>query len=203
MSKAAYIVAGSIIGKYCKEVQLGKVTYKIYQPTIKEMCLIFGNNHTSINDNMKRFELIAQMPEHVNECARALSYAVSIKKSEFLRKTAYQYILHYATMEQIESAFFILASVINGKELFESVKMERVKSEDKPESVGGNSILGTISTLIENLHLSYKEVFEIIPYPVMLMMNADKVRVLGINEKKVTKISGKELAQRRKEGKNG
>ncbi|QUT92252.1 hypothetical protein [Bacteroides cellulosilyticus] len=203
MSKASYIVAGSIIGAYYKEIQLGKITYKIYQPTIKEMCLIFGNNSTSINDNMRRFELIAQMPEHVNECARALSYAVSIRKSELFRKATYQYILHYATMEQIESAFFALANVINGKELFESVKKERVRSEDKPESVGGNSILGTISTLIENLHLSYKEAFETIPYPVMLMMNADKVRVLGLNEKKEIKISGKELAQRRKGGKNG
>lgn len=106
MSKASYIVAGSIIGAYYKEIQLGKITYKIYQPTIKEMCLIFGNNSTSINDNMRRFELIAQMPEHVNECARALSYAVSIRKSELFRKATYQYILHYATMEQIESAFF-------------------------------------------------------------------------------------------------
>lgn len=203
MNNAANVVASSIIGAYYKEVKLGKFTYKIYQPTVREMCLIFGNNSVSINDNMKRFELIAQMPEHVNECARALSYAVSIRKSELFRKATYQYIVHYATMEQIETAFYILANVINGKELFDSVKLDHVKSESKTESIGGNSIFGAMCSLMENLHLSHKEAFEVIPYPVMLMMNADKLRPLGINEKKVSKISGKELARRRKGAKRG
>lgn len=203
MNNAANVVASSIIGAYYKEVKLGKFTYKIYQPTVKEMCLIFGNNSTSINDNMKRFELIAQMPERINECARALSYAVSIRKPELFRKATYQYIAHYATMEQIETAFYVLANVINGKELFDSVKLDQVKSESKAESIGGNSIFGAMCSLMENLHLSHKEAFEVIPYPVMLMMNADKLRSLGINEKKVNKISGKELAGRRKGAKRG
>ncbi len=203
MNNAANVVASSIIGAYYKEVKLGKFTYKIYQPTVKEMCLIFGNNSTSINDNMKRFELIAQMPERINECARALSYAVSIRKPELFRKATYQYIAHYATMEQIETAFYVLANVINGKELFDSVKLDQVKSESKAESIGGNSIFGAMCSLMENLHLSHKEAFEVIPYPVMLMMNADKLRPLGINEKKVNKISGKELAGRRKGAKRG
>ena len=203
MNNAANVVASSIIGAYYKEVKLGKFTYKIYQPTVKEMCLIFGNNSTSINDNMKRFELIAQMPERINECARALSYAVSIRKPELFRKATYQYIAHYATMEQIETAFYVLANVINGKELFDSVKLDQVKSESKAESIGGNSIFGAMCSLMENLHLSHKEAFEVIPYPVMLMMNADKLRVLGINEKKVNKISGKEVDGSRKGVKSG
>ena len=203
MSKASNIVASSIIGAYYKEVKLGRFTFKIYQPTIKHMCLIFGENGASINENMRRFELMAQMPEHINECARSLSYAVSIKKSELFRKIAYQYIAHYATLEQIEVAFHILASVINGKELFDSVRMDKVKSESKAESVGCNSIFGAMCSLMENLHLSHKEAFEIIPYPVMLMMNADKMRALGANEKKVVAMTGKEFANRRKEVKYG
>lgn len=203
MNNAANVVASSIIGAYYKEVKLGRFTYKIYQPTVKDMCLIFGNNSTSINDNMKRFELIAQMPERINECARALSYAVSIRKPELLRKLAYQYIMHYASLEQIEAAFYVLANVINGKELFDSVKVDQVKSESKAESIGGNSIFGAMCSLMENLHLSHKEAFEVIPYPVMLIMNADKLRPLGMNEKKVNKISGKELAGRRKGVKRG
>ena len=51
--------------------------------------------------------------------------------------------------------------------------------------------------------MSHKEAFEVIPYPVMLIMNADKLRPLGMNEKKVNKISGKELAGRRKGVKRG
>lgn len=203
MNNAANVVASSIIGAYYKEVKLGRFTYKIYQPTVKDMCLIFGNNSTSINGNMKRFELIAQMPERINECARALSYAVSIRKPELFRKLAYQYIMHYASLEQIEAAFYVLANVINGKELFDSVKVDQVKSESKAESIGGNSIFGAMCSLMENLHLSHKEAFEVIPYPVMLIMNADKLRPLGMNEKKVNKISGKELAGRRKGVKRG
>lgn len=203
MNKVANIVASSIIGAYYKEVKLGRFTFKIYQPTVKDMCLIFGNNGTSVNENMKRFEMIAQMPEHISECARSLSYAVSIKKSELFRKLAYQYIMHYATLEQIEYAFYTLAYVTNGKELFDNVRMDQVKSESKAESVGGNSIFGAMCSLMENLHLSHKEAFEIIPYPVMLMMNADKIRALGVNEKKVVTMSGKELANRRREAKHG
>lgn len=199
MNKAANIVASSIIGAYYKEVKLGRFTFRIYQPTVKDMCLIFGNNGASINENMKGFELIAQMPEHINEYARALSYAVSIKKSELFRKIAYQYIMYYATLEQIEYAFYTLAYVTNGKELLDSVKKDLVRSQNSAESVGGNSIFGAMCSLMENLHLSHKEAFEIIPYPVMLMMNADKIRPLSGGQEKMVEVTGKEFARMRAE----
>lgn len=202
-NNAAKVVADSLLGTYYKEIKLGKFTYRIYQPTIKDLLNILNNSGISINESMKRMELIAQMPEHIEECACAISYAVSINKPEVYRKMVYQYITHYATMEQIVNAFVVLSGVINGKELFDSVKIDQVKSESKAESIGGNSIFGAMCSLMENLHLSHKESFEVIPYPVMLMMNADKLRALGINEKKVNKISGKELAGRRKEVKRG
>lgn len=202
MNKAANIVASSIIGAYYKEVKLGRFTFKIYQPTVKDMCLIFGNNGTSVNENMKGFELIAQMPEHINECARALSYAVSLKKSELFRKLAYQYIMHYAALEQIEAAFYTLAYVINGKELFDSVKKDLVQSQNSAESVGGNSIFGAMCSLMENLHLSHKEAFEIIPYPVMLMMNADKIRPLSGGQERMVEVTGEEFLRIRQERRN-
>lgn len=199
-NNAAKIVADSLLRTYYKEVKLGKFTFKIYQPTVKEMFLIFGENTDSINDNMKRYELISQMPEHLNNCAHVLSFAVSIKKSDMFRVLAYKYILNYATMEQILIAFRILSEVVSGKELFDSVKLERVSSKDKVESIGANSIFGAMCSLMENLHLSHKEVFETIPYPCLLMMNADKLRVLGANESKVVSVSGRELAKRRNGG---
>ena len=200
MSKTANIVASSLIGEYCKEIKLGRFTFKIYQPTIKDMCQIFGNSTASINDNIKHFELISQMPEHIKDCARALSFAVSIRKSNLFRILAYKYILNYATMEEILIAFRTLHIVVAGKDLFDSVNIEQVTSNDKSESIGANSIFGAICSLIENLHLSYKEAFEIIPYPCLLMMNADKLRILGANENRVTLVSGRDMMLNKRKG---
>ena len=108
-------------------------------------------------------------------CIRDRSYAVSINKPEVCRKIAYQYITHYATMEQIVNAFVVLSGVINGKELFDCVKQDRVYSKNGlAQTVGANSIFGALGVLIDGLHLSYKEAFEMIPYPCLLMMNSDK-----------------------------
>nr|DAS76745.1 MAG TPA: hypothetical protein [Bacteriophage sp.] len=46
------------------------------------------------------------------------------------------------------------------------------------------------------LHLSYTEVFEVIPYRNLLLMQRDKLH--EARGQKVNRISGKELANRRK-----
>ena len=56
---------------------------------------------------------------------------------------------------------------------------------------------GQIAYLIDTLHLSYTEVFEIIPYRNLLMMQRDKLHAV-YGGQKVNRISGKELANRRK-----
>nr|DAI70930.1 MAG TPA: hypothetical protein [Caudoviricetes sp.] len=50
--------------------------------------------------------------------------------------------------------------------------------------------------MVDTLHLSYTEVFEVIPYRNLLMMQRDKLHT--VSGQKVKKISGKELANRRK-----
>lgn len=205
-NNAAKIVADSLLRTYYKEVKLGKFTFKIYQPTIKEMCLIFGENTVSINDNMKRFELMSQIPEHINNCVRAISFAVSIKKTDTFRALVYKYILNYATMEQIVNAFVVLSSVVNGKELFDSVKIDKFRSKNgTAETIGANSIFGAMGSLMDSLHLTYKEAFEVIPYPCLLMMNADKLRVLGAGEDKLVEVSTEEFFRMRgkRRGNNG
>lgn len=73
---------------------------------------------------------------------------------------------------------------------------ERVDAGSKTETVGNTTFFGQIAHLIDTLHLSYTEVFEVIPYRNLLMMQRDKLHtVIG---QKVRKISGKELANRRK-----
>jgi hypothetical protein len=57
-------------------------------------------------------------------------------------------------------------------------------------------MLGQIARLIDDLHLSYHEVVEEIPYRNLLIMQKDKIHtVTGVL---VKKVSGRDLANRRK-----
>lgn len=79
---------------------------------------------------------------------------------------------------------------------------ERVDAGSKTETVGNTTFFGQIAHLIDTLHLSYTEVFEIIPYRNLLMMQRDKLRAV-YGGQKVNRISGKELANRRKRNRYG
>lgn len=57
-------------------------------------------------------------------------------------------------------------------------------------------MLGQIATLIENLHLSYDEVVYRIPYRNLCVMMKDKLHC--VTGTKVTKVSGKSMAERRR-----
>lgn len=61
--------------------------------------------------------------------------------------------------------------------------------------IGNDTLHGQIATFIENLHLSYHDVYEVIPYQNLLMMQKDKLRIC-YGEKK-TKTTGKDMAARR------
>ena len=52
---------------------------------------------------------------------------------------------------------------------------ERVDAGSKTETVGNATFFGQIAHLIDTLHLSYTEVFEVIPYRNLLMMQRDKL----------------------------
>ena len=61
-------------------------------------------------------------------------------------------------------------------------------------------MLGQIATFIENLHLSYEEVVYKIPYRNLLIMQKDKLHcVYGT---KIEKVSGKDMARRRRQNGN-
>lgn len=79
---------------------------------------------------------------------------------------------------------------------------ERVDAGSKTETVGNTTFFGQIAHLIDTLHLSYTEVFEIIPYRNLLMMQRDKLHAV-YGGQKVNRISGKELANRRKRNRYG
>lgn len=73
---------------------------------------------------------------------------------------------------------------------------ECVDAGSKIETVGNTTFFGQIAHLIDTLHLSYTEVFEVIPYRNLLMMQRDKLHAV-YGGQKVKKISGKELVKRR------
>lgn len=52
-----------------------------------------------------------------------------------------------------------------------------------------------MASFVDNLHLSYREVYEEIPYLLLLLMSADKPRpVYGESEEvEVKKVSGREM----------
>ena len=54
--------------------------------------------------------------------------------------------------------------------------LERSKNNSKTAIIGGDTMMGQISSFMDSLHLSYKEVFELIPYRNLVMMQADKQR---------------------------
>lgn len=76
------------------------------------------------------------------------------------------------------------------------------QSDSKTKVVGGDSIAGQIVSFMENLHLSYREVYEELPYILLLAMSADKPRVEygEKDEVEVKKVSGKELLKQKKGG---
>ena len=60
-------------------------------------------------------------------------------------------------------------------------------------------LLGQIASFMENLNLTYNEVVEKIPYRNLVIMQRDKQHVAS--GEKVKRISGKDLAARRKDKK--
>jgi len=54
--------------------------------------------------------------------------------------------------------------------------LERSKNNSKTTIIGGDTMMGQISSFMDSLHLSYKDVFELIPYRNLVMMQSDKQR---------------------------
>lgn len=53
-----------------------------------------------------------------------------------------------------------------------------VKDSGSTQTVGNDTMLGQVASFIENLHLSYKEVTEVIPYRNLIIMQKDKLHAV-------------------------
>lgn len=78
-----------------------------------------------------------------------------------------------------------------------SFSQERSSSDSKTEVVGNNCLLGQIASFIENLHLSYQEVVNDIPYRNLVIMQKDKLHTVygdvmeEVPEEEYFKMKGK------------
>lgn len=69
--------------------------------------------------------------------------------------------------------------------------LERSKNNSKAKIIGNDTLFGQISSFMEDLGMSYKEVFEIIPYRNLIMMQRDKRREATGDI--INKVSSREL----------
>lgn len=195
MRKAANIVSLTLLGEYYKVVTLGKREFKIYQPTMNDISRMFDGAGLSVNEGMKRLEVIAGMPEHLNEVCRTLAIASTIKHP-VAEGLTFEYIRRFATMEQIQEAIITLGSVIRGDEIFEHCHLDKSTGKDTAKILGNNNLVGQVATFVEQLHVSYKEATSELSFPLLLLMSVDKMRIdhgNGEAEPEVKTISGKEL----------
>ena len=72
---------------------------------------------------------------------------------------------------------------------------------DDSKTKGNQTIAGQIATFMEGLHLSYSEVWEVIPYRQLLLMSTDKLSIDYSEKEEVEVISGREMLKRQRNGK--
>ena len=72
-----------------------------------------------------------------------------------------------------------------------SIVRERNKNNSKSSIIGNDIMHGQIASFMENLNLSYREAFEIIPYRNLIMMQQNKLH--ESYGETIQKVSNREL----------
>lgn len=180
------IVAKSLLNKHFVKIRIGIFRLKVYQPFVKDLVRIFDRS-TTLNNGILSM---------TDDCILTISKVLF--KNHLLQRLLTWYIKRYSSFEELKIATEQIERVIQGKDLFEAVRIDKTKSDNVIETVGNNSIAGIITTLMDSVHVSYTEAFEKINYPLMLLMSVDKLRTLTGNERKIIETSGKEISNRRK-----
>ena len=190
MSKSADIVARSLLNTHHASVKLGVLKFRVYQPFVKDLARAFagGKIDVSISGRQKySMETISQL----------------LFRRSWCQKLFLWYAKRYATCEEISAATMKIADIVSGKDLFDSVKIDKTRRKTVSETVGNNTITGIIATMMDQLNISYNEALQGINYPTMLLMMTDKVRTLVGDEEKIVQGSGADMARRRSNKKRG
>lgn len=184
MSKSAHIVAQSLLNRHYIHIQLGWFRFRVYQPFIRNLAQTFAIDAPGLHPidiSTSSLRQISQLLFHHSWTQKAFLW----------------YIRKYATYPQIKEAATKIADVVTGKDLFDAVKLDKTKKKTVTETVGNNTIMGMISSIMEHLNITYQEACESINYPTMLLMMIDKCRSLTGGEEKIVKGSGKNMGARR------
>lgn len=73
---------------------------------------------------------------------------------------------------------------------------ERSNAGSKTEVAGNATLLGQVASFMENLHLSYSEVMDVIPYRNLVIMQKDKLH--AVYGDKIEEVDARSLASRKK-----
>ncbi len=100
-------------------------------------------------------------------------------------------------LEDLQIAFSEVLHMVYASDFFAQMP-KRKSTNSKSKVIGGKTILGQISNIIEDLNLSYNEAMDM-PYPLLLMLQYDKIRPDYDSKDKpeVTYLSGKEMMKRK------
>lgn len=190
MSKSADIVARSLLNTHHASVKLGVLKFRVYQPFVKDLARAFAGGKIDVS--------ISGRQKYSMETISRLLFRHSWCQKLFL-----WYAKRYATCEEISAATMKIADIVSGKDLFDSVKIDKTRRKTVSETVGNNTITGITATMMDQLNISYNEAFQGINYPTMLLMMTDKVRTLVGDEEKIVQGSGADMARRRSNKKRG
>ena len=171
-------------------VKLGVLKFRVYQPFVKDLARAFAGGKIDVS--------ISGRQKYSMETISRLLFRHSWCQKLFL-----WYAKRYATCEEISAATMKIADIVSGKDLFDSVKIDKTRRKTVSETVGNNTITGIIATMMDQLNISYNEAFQGINYPTMLLMMTDKVRTLVGDEEKIVQGSGADMARRRSNKKRG
>lgn len=167
---------------YYETVKLGGVTFRAYQPTIIHLDKCGFALETSDN----KLEVLAMLND---EAIRILAYMLTFKFPIF-RRLVFLFIKHFSTWGEIKEAYEIVHGIVYGYTLFKSCNLDQVSSKEI-DVVGGKSLIGQIASFAEYLGFTLDEILKV-PYPILLLMCADKQRVLGEDDVVKRKVSGRE-----------
>lgn len=168
---------------YYEVVKLGRLSFKVWQPTILDI----DSYNLEMDTSDKKLNVLSNINEHP---VKLLAQIVS-KKAPFLKGLISFYIKHFATWVQIHEAYSVVHGVFYGSALFESSRLDRVTSPVS-DTAGGRTILGQIAGFTEHLGISLNEALNT-PYPVLLLMSADKQRVLGEDDVIKRRVNAKDI----------
>ena len=138
MSKSADIVARSLLNTHHASVKLGVLKFRVYQPFVKDLARAFAGGKIDVS--------ISGRQKYSMETISKLLFRRSWCQKLFL-----WYAKRYATCEEISAATMKIADIVSGKDLFDSVKIDKTRRKTVSETVGNNTITGNDDGSIEHL----------------------------------------------------